>query len=169
MLRRRSCARYNWMVLSYLVAEGPEMKRKKKVLPNDAGMTITELMIATAVMVGVFVFLIGTIATIHATRGFAEDRAQAVGILSSVVEDLRSLSSTGLPNYVYVPPQLLLGSSQTVEVRAVDAGGAEVTLPVDPALPPPTFPNPTEVRVGVRWTDARGGSYVERASVRLRE
>jgi len=135
----------------------PELER------DDAGLTLVEIMIAGGILAMSFVFLLGSIVSISSTGESSENRSKAQTDLSTVLEEVRSVSYDQL--LAYVPPELPgLGDSVNVEVVCLAGGGVEYELPIDADLLAAPLPNPVEVRVTVSWLDRMGRVQTARAS-----
>ncbi len=137
---------------------------------NDAGMTLLELMIAAGVMTIGFVLLFGSLMSISTTGSGSEERAAAVAQISTVIEELRSLSFTDVVEYEPPPLAGLGGAAQvTVDFIESDENGVTVlgTLPTTISDLPSPMPNPVETRVQLQWRDDRGRPRQAQATVLL--
>ena len=136
-------------------------------LTDERGVTLIELMIASGILAMAMVFLMGGLISISDTNKITENQTLASSHLESVIEELQGLSYDQLLEYQ--PPVLPgLGASSTIQVAALNSGGNQVPLPVDPATLNAPLPNPAEVRITVIWNDVRGRVYSTRASTLCR-
>jgi type II secretory pathway pseudopilin PulG len=127
------------------------------------GLTLIELAIASGILAVAFVFIIGGIVNISDTNTIVADRTEAGSALSSVLEQLRTMTIDQLLAYAAPAPHGL-GASATTTIACIDATGASVPIPaVTPGLAS-TLPNPLEVRVTVQWRDPRGRLHTQRTS-----
>jgi len=127
---------------------------------GDSGMTLLEVLIASGVMAIALVFTIGSILSVSSTTGLSEDQAIATATISSVLEELRSMTFDEVLAYQPAPParsgMILAG----MMVDCFDASGAPLALPVDVSTLGAPLPNPLEVRVTVAWRDEFGRPFV---------
>lgn len=129
---------------------------------DDSGFTLLELMFAGGIMAMSMSLLFGSLVGLFVTGGLTESQAIAVTHLSSVTEELNTLSFEQV--MAYAPPAFgNLGSAEVVEVRCQDAGGEMLTLPVD-AVTAANLPNPLTIQVVVTWQDQRGYTFTKTAS-----
>jgi len=132
---------------------------------NNSGFTLLELMFAGGIMAMSMSLLFGSLIGLSVTGGLTESQAIAVTHLSSVAEELNTMSFTQLA--AYAPPTFgNLGSAETIEVRCQDASGAMLTLPVDAATAS-NLPNPLTVQVVVTWQDQRGYTFTKTATQQI--
>jgi type II secretory pathway pseudopilin PulG len=132
-------------------------------LTNESGLTLLELMLAAGIMALALASLFGSLVTVSVAGGLTEDRAVAVTHLSSVVEEIRSLSYNEL--LAYLPPTFNnLATTEHITIECMKSDGTALQLPVDPASLTTPLPNPLEVRCTVAWNDPRGRSLHFRAS-----
>jgi type II secretory pathway pseudopilin PulG len=138
-----------------------------KFLNDECGVTLLELTIASGILAMAFVLIMGGLISIGETNKITETQSLASSHLESVVEELQGLSYDQLLDYE--PPVLPgLGASSTIQIVAINSGGNQVLLPVDPATLGSPLPNPTEVQITAVWNDVRGRVYTMRASTLCR-
>ena len=142
-------------------------KRKKRLHgeKSDAGFTLLEVMFASVIFVVLIVFLFGSLLQFYAVQEITKQRTVALAHISTVIEEVQSLSIDEL--LAYVPPEFE-GLGEEVEVTAeyIDAEGEFHILPlqeIDSDLKA-ALPNPLEVRVTMHWIDRRGQEYRRSAS-----
>ncbi|MBI5092718.1 MAG: type II secretion system protein [Candidatus Hydrogenedentes bacterium] len=119
---------------------------------RDAGLTLLEITIATAIMGMAFVLLFGSFINMADLGASTQKRTVAQSQLSTILENVRLLTYDQLKAYTPPAPQGL-GASATAQVQCYTVAGAALTLPVAAAT---VFPNPVEVRVTITWRDDRG-------------
>lgn len=130
----------------------------RKFRAND-GVTLVELMIAAGILATVFVFLLQGVIDIDTTNSIGANYVVANTQLSSVVEEIRSLTYDEL--LAYQPPALPgLGASASMQVACTDNNGAQIMLPTATG----SFPNPIEVQVTILWQDKHGRLHTDRMS-----
>lgn len=138
-------------------------RRDMRKRTGESGMTLLEVTIASSVMALALVMTMGSLVGISGTRDIAEDRMMAAVTISSVMEELRTLSYDGL--VAYTPPSAEgLGASTAITVAVFDSSGATIQLPVDPDTLSETLPNPLELQVTVFWRDVAGRLISARSS-----
>ena len=135
-------------------------------MTNDSGLTLLELMLAAGILSLALASLFGSLVTMSVAGGLTEDRAVAVTHLSSVLEEVRSLSYNEV--LAYQPPAFgNLGTSELITVECFKDDGTAVLLPVLPTSLTAPLPNPLQVRCSVAWNDPRGHALRMRASQSL--
>lgn len=137
------------------------MQRRRK---RNAGMTLIEVMFAAGVVAMALAILFGSLISISLIGRLNQGQMAATTALSTVMEELRTLSYAELLEYT--PPELTgLGIEHVVTVECLLGGegegeGAGTTV----ALPLPedftgTLPNPVEIRVTLTWREETGHAY----------
>lgn len=139
--------------------KGSLMSRNRN---RSRGFTLLELSIAAGVMAVAFVVIMQSIISISSTREIVSDETVAVAVLSSLLEEIQSLSFEQLMAYQPAPSGLL-GATERVRVVCFDQTGAPVPLPVT-SVPQPVFPDPVEVQATVFWIDPSGKPFTRSLS-----
>ncbi len=125
---------------------------------NESGMTLMELMLASGVMAVSLTFLFGSLLTISAAGDITANRTIAVTHVSTVMEQVRTLTYDEL--LAYQPPVFVgLGMSETVHVEYYQADGTTVVPPIAPGALANPLPNPLTVKCTVTWYDPRGHAF----------
>ncbi|MBN2309265.1 MAG: type II secretion system protein [Candidatus Hydrogenedentes bacterium] len=137
--------------------------RVRRCRLGEAGMTLVEIMIASGIMTIAFVFIMGSIISISTATSCTEEQMLAGATVSSVMEELHSLSYEEL--LAYQPAAAAqLGATATVTAVCYDVNGGANILPLDPDSLAAPLPNPVEVQVTVTWRDKMGRPFARRAS-----
>jgi len=117
---------------------------------NNAGMTLVELVLAVGVLAMALGIMFSSIISMYRMGAIAEGRTRAAMVMTSVMEDLRTMSFEQVlahnPN-----PVSFEDPSVVVQLELFASDGSAVTLPTAPGAL--TFPNPVEVRATVFWTE----------------
>lgn len=129
----------------------------------QSGMTLVEVMIAAGIVAVAFLLAMESFVSISLASDISEDQAVAVATVSSLLEELRSLSFDELMAY-QPPASESLGATTVIGVVCYDAAGAAHTLPLDPATLATPLPNPLEVEVTVVWRDTKWHPFAMRAA-----
>jgi type II secretory pathway pseudopilin PulG len=145
----------------------PRTAREKalsgKARSREAGMTLVETMIAAGVTAMGLVLTMGSFVSISTASDVSEEQAVAATMVSSVVEELRSMTYDEL--LAYQPPTTVdLGAGTAVSVACFDWDGGAHQLPVSPAALASPLPNPMEFQVTVVWWDRMGRPYSMRTT-----
>jgi len=115
------------------------------------GFTLLELMFAVGILAGTLSLLFGSLLSVSLAGGITEDRAVAVTHLSSVMEELSTLSFDQM--MAYAPPVFgNLDDNESITLECLDADGGIIPLPADPATLGVTLPNPLVIQCRVTWT-----------------
>jgi Tfp pilus assembly protein PilV len=124
-------------------------------ITGNSGLTLIELMLAVSLIALGSIMLLAAFPAIRGTIESSEDMAQAVYNGTTVMEEIKALPSTSLPQFV--PPTIRdLGGNETISVLVVSNSGDEVALPRDFSTIAGGVPDPVELRVRVAWTDDAG-------------
>lgn len=149
---------------------------------GEAGFTLVELMIATAVFAGSIVMLVGGMVTLTTHNTLANDRARATTFNRSALEDLRGRTLDEILNYS-VPvddpnvgtvtiPGIGVARPTMFALLPDGAGGIQLfQLGVDDPATVVNPPNPIEIRVvldnmGTSTTSPQvdGGGHIQYAT-----
>jgi len=134
-----------------------------KARKHNEGMTLLELMFAAGVTAMVLSLLFGSLVSVSVAGGVTANRGAAAAHLSSVMEELKTLSFNDL--LIYQPPDFAdLGPTEVIQVKCYYSDGTSIALPVDPATITTPLPNPLPVQCIVQWQDARGHWVVKTAT-----
>ena len=125
---------------------------RRHLLPDDAGLSLMEIVVAMAVMTGMVVATLGLMLnTLDGSRDNAQ-RVQAAGIVARQVEAVRGTAASAIPDGVVIPADSAVtidGTSYTVQQSAVllTGDGTSVCSSTDER---PTY---KRVTVTVTWPD----------------
>ena len=151
----------------------------RRIRTEEAGLTLLELMFAAGVMAMALSLLFGSLISVSVIGRINESRTEAVSVLSSVLEEVRTMPLQDLQTYA--PPQLHgPGESYLVELACyapkmtsedeeqtapLPTGEFErMTFPLPTEFDMTTLPNPLEVEVTVRWREANERVFQARSS-----
>ena len=133
---------------------------RRATAANEAGMTLIELVIASGIVMGGLVLMMGSIMSISQTTTQSAERAQASIQMVSLAEFYQDMTLDEM--LTFKPPMLDgLGVTQSVEVDCMGSNGEYLSLPMDSMVDSEraTLPNPLEVRIAVEWRDSSGRRY----------
>jgi type II secretory pathway pseudopilin PulG len=122
---------------------------------SEGGFTLIELMIAAGITMIGFVLMFSAIVNVSTVATINEDEAQSALLTSSLLEDIRNMSTAQLAAY-QAPALPGVGTSASIQVFAYNDEGNAVALPLDEGGSMTSFPNPTEIQVVLTWTDHAG-------------
>jgi type II secretory pathway pseudopilin PulG len=142
------------------------MSLRGRSLPANAGMTLLEILIASGIMATALVLVMSSLANIDATGETAGERSLANSHATSVLEELRGTDQVGL--LLYRPPVFRGLRGETITVQYVGTAGNLVTVPMAASSSVTPIPNPTEIRVTVRWQTKSGHPHREVVSTFMR-
>lgn len=120
---------------------------------SNSGITLLELMFAGGVLAITLSILFGALIALSGVGEIAEGRTRASATLSSVLEEVRSLSYDEV--LVHTPaPVPSAGMEMAVLLEAFTEEGDPVLLPltVGTGVSASSLPNPLEVRATVLWS-----------------
>lgn len=132
---------------------------------RTSGMTLLELMIASGMLALAMSMVFGSLISISVIGTISESRVDAANAVSSVLEQVRTMSYQELLEYA--PPELTRpGVDRTVTLECFNAAGQSVSLPLSTTLlsNPPSLPNPLEIKATVIWEDEAGHLYSKYAT-----
>lgn len=136
---------------------------KNRVLSDQGGMTLVELMFAVGVVGAALAMMFGSLMTVSFLGELSQQRTNAMGQVNSILEEIRGLSREDLLRYRVPAIQNGPGNVNVAVALAYGANNESYYLPqiTSTTTTPPTvnLPNPTEVRVLFVWMDARGRVY----------
>ncbi len=141
-----------------------EARKKKEApqLPQDAGMTLFEVMIAAGVTLVAIVAAMGSIVSIATTSTVSETQMMAATIVSTMLERIGTMPLEDL-TALNPPTDLARRSGTTIQVTCYDTSGNPYQTPFDSSGI--SLPNPLPVEVTVTWRDDQGRTYSKRSSV----
>jgi type II secretory pathway pseudopilin PulG len=145
---------------------------------DEAGLTLLELMFAAGVMAMALSLLFGSLISISVIGRVNQSRTEATAVLSSVLEEVRSIPFDDLQSYT---PPLLHGPGESFLIElacyapASDTGGEgtsespgtgmqRLTFPLSSTFSAASLPNPLEIEVTVRWREPNERIFQARAS-----
>ena len=130
---------------------------------KEAGVTLFEVMVAAGVTLVAIVAAMGSIVSIASTSTVSETQIMATTIISSVMEQLRTMPTSDV--VAFDPPADLARRSGTaIQVTCFDTNGDGHQTPFDPSAAGVTLPSPLPVEVMVTWRDDHGRPYTKRSS-----
>ncbi|MBX7259565.1 MAG: hypothetical protein K1Y02_24610, partial [Candidatus Hydrogenedentes bacterium] len=88
-------------------------------------------------------------------HSLTSDRTAASISLEGTVEQIHTLTYDELLAFQPAAPRSL-GAAATITVSCLDATGAPLNTPINPASLAQPLPNPIEVRIVAQWRDDRG-------------
>lgn len=143
------------------------MSLEKKMARSEAGIILLELMIAAGVMLGAVVLIIGSLLSVWDVIIISEQRASTYSEVSTVLEELRSLTFDEILQY---DPELLNSTANIEEVRLafLDADGVLISLPVQEEIDVDALPNPVEISLTLVQLDRKGHALTQTASTLVR-
>ena len=147
------------------------LKRKR-----DAGLTMIELMLATAIAAAALSLLFGSLISISVMGRVNQGRTMAATTLSGVLDEVNTMGYEEL--LAYIPPEVHgPGVKHLIELACVIGSGEEGGGGVDyperqyERIPFPlpenyggTLPNPLEVEVTLTWQEDSGHTFQMKAS-----
>ena len=143
----------------------------RKILRDESGMTLLELMFAAGVLAMTLSFLFGSLVTITTAGDATASRSVATTHLTSVAEELRGLAYTQLVTYT-APTFTNPLRNEVVRVSCLTADGTLLALPTSPALAQKAFgltiPNPLTVQCKITWNDSKGHALTKTISQQYR-
>lgn len=139
-----------------------EFRTVKRAKRSQRGMSLIEVMFAVGVLAFSFSVVYGSLVSMYMLNLINEDRVKAVASVSSMLEEINSLSFNSLTSYT-APRLQGPGVRHWVNVDAVAEDGATISLPIG-AGATGGLPNPCEVRVTMHWYDPTGREYEYSAS-----
>lgn len=144
----------------------PVIRARRRRLPDNAGVTLFEVMVAAGVTLVAIVAAMGSVVSIASTSTVSETQIMATNIISSVMEQLRTIPTSDV--VAFDPPADLARRTGTaIQVTCFDTNGDGHQTPFDPSAAGVTLPNPLPVEVMVTWRDNHGRPYTKRSSALL--
>ena len=124
-------------------------KKAKKSRGGSLGLTLIELMAATAIASIAFVYILGAVLNLATARESIEQATQASALISTVLENLSALNRDTLLDF---QPDLtgLRGENQQITVECFYVAVGPHALPVPLKARSFTMPSPVENRVYAR-------------------
>lgn len=144
---------------------------KNRLIGDQGGMTLVELMFAVGVLGAALAMMFGSLMTVSFLGEFSQQRTNAVGQVNSMLEEIRALDRDDLLRYKVPTIKNGPGTVNVAVALAYGANNESYYLPqiTSTTTTPPTvnLPNPTEVRVLFVWMDVRGRVYHVESSTQL--
>ena len=145
----------------------------KRVVKNQDGMTLLELMFALGIVAMSLAMIFGSLISVMIMGRVSESKTEAAAVLSSIMEELQSESFETLMKYT--PPDMYgPGVKYDVAINCVvTSGTGELATEVLVPLPLPStytaaLPNPLELRVEITWQEDSGHVFKSTTSTMVR-
>lgn len=135
---------------------GKSVGAKRGLARRGMGFTLLELMFAAGVLSIGLGLLFGSLVSIELMGQVAEGKTMATAYLSSVLEEVRQKSRSGLFEFAPQAPTQEPGWTMAAALDVLDAGGNPVRLPLANPAAGAALPDPVDVRVTVVYTTPSG-------------
>lgn len=138
-----------------------KLATKPKKRNAQEGMTLIEVMFAVGVLAFSFSVVYGSMVSMYMLNQINSDRVRAVASVSSMLEEISTLTYQKLASYS--PPKVQgPGTKYWTNVDIIN-GASTISLPIQGGSTA-KIPNPCEVRVTMHWYDSTGREYAFAAS-----
>ena len=156
---------------------------------TQAGMTLIEVMMAAGIIAFAMSAIYSGFVSMAMLADINKDRAEAVGVVSSLIEEIQAMDFNAVLEYVppdltsapgvdhWVEAQLVIPADEAVEEEGGGIVGDVVSelLDAEPDTEPlpaegldvSQLPNPSEVKITLFWEDRHGRVYQFAASTKV--